>query len=367
MAKELFNSPRYEGKGLAPNISNISNPSIVILFVILFVTLSLLIGNPPHQLLFYFPFAFIFTVGIFILALFVEMFILAQFDKINYKIYVKNLNKQKDLFHRDGKLPYILPYEELNHSLISLKLRLFAVVMMADKEEKVVELEKVKAYISNHELAKRLNELKKYLKEDFAVEDVAFAMYWWYEKDREEILKALFDLAYADGDFCEEEEYTLRYIAYHMHLNESEYERALRKFINENSIKDGYERYQKARYKRAGGYWYRDKKGNKKWYAFKDKEKDKEKDKKTEGNSNNSGYQGKTTPSISPELQKAYAVLGIPVDATPSEINACKRNLLRLNHPDLVATRGQEAVNNATLKCQKINQAYELLKANGKC
>jgi DnaJ-class molecular chaperone len=60
-------------------------------------------------------------------------------------------------------------------------------------------------------------------------------------------------------------------------------------------------------------------------------------------------------------------VLGIPVDATPSEINACKRNLLRLNHPDLVATRGQEAVNNATLKCQRINQAYELLKANGKC
>ena len=147
-----------------------------------------------------------------------------------------------------------------------------------------------------------------------------------------------------------------------MHLNESVYERALRKFINENSIKDGYEQYQKARYKRGGGYWYRDKMGNKKWYAFKDDD-----EKKTEDSSSASGNSHKTTPSISPELQKAYAVLGIPVDATPSEINACKRNLLRLNHPDLVATRGQEAVNNATLKCQRINQAYELLKANGKC
>ena len=372
MAKELFNSPRYEKKGFTSNISNsnISNPSIVILFVILFVILSLIIGYPLQPLLFYFPFAFIFTVGIFISALFVEIFILALFDKINYKIYVKNLNKQKNLFHRDGTLPYILPYEESsNQNLISLKLRLFAVVMKADKEEKVVEWDIVKTYIYKDELqnyknyTNRVDELKKYLKEDFAVEDVAFAMYWLCEKEREDILKELFDLAYADGDFCEEEEYMLRYIAYHMHLNESEYERTLRKFIKENSIKDGYERYQKARYKRAGGYWYRDKKGNKKWYAFKDEEKDK----KTEGNSNNTGYQGNTPPSISPELQKAYAVLGIPVDATPSEINACKRNLLRLNHPDLVATKGQEAVNNATLKCQRINQAYEFLKANGKC
>ena len=108
--------------------------------------------------------------------------------------------------------------------------------MKADKEEKVVEMDKVKTYINNHEdhnYTNRVDEFKKYLKEDFAVEDVAFAMYWWYENDREEIIKALFDLAYADGDFCEEEEYTLRYIAYHMHLNESEYERTLRKFINE--------------------------------------------------------------------------------------------------------------------------------------
>ena len=142
-----------------------------------------------------------------------------------------------------------------------------------------------------------------------------------------------------------------------MHLNEDEYERTLRNFIIEHW--NGYEQYHKARY---GGYWYRDKKGNRKWYAFKDDD-----EKKTEDSSSASGNSHKTTPSISPELQKAYAVLGIPVDATPSEINACKRNLLRLNHPDLVATKGQEAVNNATLKCQRINQAYELLKANGKC
>lgn len=361
MAKELFNSPRYEKKGFIPNLFDYKINVFIwtgCFLWMLIPTIGLALYLALHSCVFFISF----FIGGFV---FFRVGSSDVFNKIyNHKLYVKNLNKQKDLFHNDGDVPYILPYEELNHSLISLKLRLFTVVMKADKEEKVLEMDKVKTYINNHEehnYTNRVDEFKKYLKEDFAVEDVAFAMYWLCEKEREDILKELFDLAYADGDFCDEEEYILRYIAYHMHLNEDEYERTLRNFIIEHW--NGYERYQKARYKRAGGYWYRDKKGNKKWYSFKDEEKDK----KTEGNSNNSGYQGKTTPSISPELQKAYAVLGIPVDATPSEINACKRNLLRLNHPDLVATRGQEAVNNATLKCQKINQAYELLKANGKC
>ena len=347
MAKELFNSPRYKEKGFISKIldgSSLGCLLCVLLLIFCIIIDVFFLKNAVFCILF---------LGLWPFCIIVEEHDNKTRTKIKYFFYVRTLKKQKNLFHIGKKSPYIAPYELLDHNFTNLKLRLFAVVMMADKEEKVVELEKVKAYISNHELAKRLNELKKYLKEDFAVEDVAFAMYWWYEKDREEIMKALFDLAYADGDFCEEEEYTLRYIAYHMHLNESEYERALRNFIKEKNKnkKDGY------------GYWYHDKKGNRRWYSFKNEEKDK----KTEGNSNNSGYQGKTTPSISPELQKAYAVLGIPVDATPSEINACKRNLLRLNHPDLVATKGQEAVNNATLKCQRINQAYELLKANGKC
>ena len=346
MAKELFNSPRYKEKGFISKIldgSSLGCLLCVLLLIFCIIIDVFFLKNAVFCILF---------LGLWPFCIIVEEHDNKTRTKIKYFFYVRTLKKQKNLFHVGKKSPYIAPYELLDHNFTNLKLRLFAVVMMADKEEKVVELEKVKAYISNHELAKRLNELKKYLKEDFAVEDVAFAMYWWYEKDREEIMKALFDLAYADGDFCEEEEYTLRYIAYHMHLNESEYERTLRNFIKEKNKnqKDGY------------GYWYRDKKGNRKWYAFKDDD-----EKKTGDSSSASGNSHKTTPSISPELQKAYAVLGIPVDATPSEINACKRNLLRLNHPDLVATKGQEAVNNATLKCQRINQAYELLKANGKC
>lgn len=364
MAKELFNSPRYEKKEIIP-IYDINNDFEKIPYLIVFLIILAGILDEFFQKSFYFyPIPFLLMMGFAVIKLaYLILFNLGGLmsDKINYRLYVKNLNKQKILFHRDGTLPYILPYEELTDNFMSLKLRLFVVVMRADKEEKVLEMDKVKSYISNHEhqsnYTNRVNEFKKYLKEDFAVEDVAFAMYWLCEKEREDILKELFDLAYADGDFCDEEEYILRYIAYHMHLNEDEYERTLRNFIIEHW--NGYEQYHKARY---GGYWYHDKNGNRKRNASKDDD-----EKKTGDSSSASGSNHKTTPSISPELQKAYAVLGISVDATPSEINACKRNLLRLNHPDLVATRGQEAVYNATLKCQKINQAYELLKANGKC
>lgn len=247
-----------------------------------------------------------------------------------------------------------------------MTLRLLSIIMKADKEERVVEMEKVKTYIMKEapsDYKNRLDQFNNYLKEDFAVEDVAFAMYWWAENNISNTLKTLFDLAYADGDFCEEEEYMLRYMAYHMHITETNYEKILKQYIYEyqsNNYDEYYNQYMKARYKRVGGYWYRDRKGRKQWYSFKD-------DEQTGDYSSSSGSDNTTTPSISAELLKAYAVLGISVDATPSEIKACKRNLLRLNHPDLFSTRGQEAISAATLKCQKINQAYELLRTNGKC
>jgi uncharacterized tellurite resistance protein B-like protein len=115
--------------------------------------------------------------------------------------------------------------------------------MKADKEEKVVEMDVVKAFIKKMNrlnFKKSLVKFNEYLKDNYAVEDVAFAMYWWFEDTDEnnkyndkryDTLMLLFDLAYADGDFNEEEEYMLRYIAYHMRLTEADYEKTLRKYI----------------------------------------------------------------------------------------------------------------------------------------
>ena len=365
MEKELFDTPRYDGKkGFIYQDSVISLIISCYLFPFLFIAIE---G--------YISFKFNFSGAIHLIGMLVStalgissLFLFFSFiEKIKYKQYLKRLENQKDLFHYNGKTAYIIPYNDDSKSpYVDLTLRLLSIIMKADKEERVVEMEKVKTYIMKEapsDYKNRLDQFNNYLKEDFAVEDVAFAMYWWAENNISNTLKTLFDLAYADGDFCEEEEYMLRYMAYHMHITETNYEKIIKQYIYEyqsNNYDEYYNQYMKARYKRVGGYWYRDRKGRKQWYSFKD-------DEQTGDYSSSSGSDNTTTPSISAELLKAYAVLGISVDATPSEIKACKRNLLRLNHPDLFSTRGQEAISAATLKCQKINQAYELLRANGKC
>lgn len=356
MAKEIFNSPRYEKKGFISQDGAFPSLYLLSIFVWIFIAGYFKLDSDT-------------AIISFVLVLFFVPIVFI-FGKFKYRQYQKRLSDK--LFYTNGKTRYTAPHEfgmtlSDNFSLyLDMTLRLLSIIMKADKEERVVEMEKVKTYIMKEapsDYKNRLDQFNNYLKEDFAVEDVAFAMYWWAENNISNTLKTLFDLAYADGDFCEEEEYMLRYMAYHMHITETNYEKILKQYIYEyqsNNYDEYYNQYMKARYKRVGGYWYRDRKGRKQWYSFKD-------DEQTGDYSSSSGSDNTTTPSISAELLKAYAVLGISVDATPSEIKACKRNLLRLNHPDLFSTRGQEAISAATLKCQKINQAYELLRTNGKC
>lgn len=363
MTKELFNSPRYGKKGFFSDNKYWLIRTFTPLFTLPLVgCIIAVIFHASKNSLIDSIFEFSLYAGIAspIIAFFIDFL-----DFFKYKEYLKKIHENKDLFHEDGKSAYITPYnKELIFSPSSLQtsltLRLLALVMKADKEERVREMDYAKAYIryidkSNYET--RLTEFNSYQKEDYAVEDVAFAMYWWFEetKDKEisederyETLKFMFKMAYADGSLCEEEEFLLRYAAYHMRLTEYDYTTAIKKSLNDSQ----YEQYLRTRYKKEGGYWVRDKNGRKRWVSFQNESK------QTETN---------TKTFISAELQKAYTVLSISVDASPSEINACKRNLLRRYHPDLVSYKGQEAIDTATIKTQEINQAYDVLKANGKC
>jgi len=369
MAKALFNSPRYDKKIITNEAS----------FTV-YMGLSIIGIGALLSIIFFNPAIVICSIGIafYGFPFYVQCYSEKRFV---YKPYIKTLEKQKKLFHVEGKSSYQATYEQIksNHFHLDLTLRLLAVVMNADKEERVVEMQCVKDYLQNllfsnssfsdlQQYSTKITEFKSYLKDNYSVEDVAFAMYWWFEEKesiedrRHETLYAMFSVAYADGDFCENEEYMLRYIAYHMRLTNNDYENVLFKFLRNNNDDDNFkervEDYIKTRYKRDGGYWYRDRFGNKQWHSIPKDEDDE---------ANEESKESENAPHIPTELEKAYAVLGIPVDATPSEINACKRNLMRRNHPDLVAYKGQEAVAAATSKCQAINQAYELLKANGRC
>lgn len=101
------------------------------------------------------------------------------------------------------------------------------------------------------------------------------------------------------------------------------------------------------------------------------KEKSNKKDKRQNRNSQNDNSQSNSQNNqsnhqskYSSELEKAYAALGIDRNATDKEVSACWRNLMRVNHPDLMESKGPEAVRKATVKCQEINKAFDIVKAS---
>lgn len=60
----------------------------------------------------------------------------------------------------------------------------------------------------------------------------------------------------------------------------------------------------------------------------------------------------------------AYAVLGLPKDATDEQVRAAWRRLMRENHPDAMASRGasKDLIQRATDKVAEINSAWDRIK-----
>ncbi|MDB5378589.1 MAG: molecular chaperone DjlA [Rubritepida sp.] len=64
----------------------------------------------------------------------------------------------------------------------------------------------------------------------------------------------------------------------------------------------------------------------------------------------------------------AYAVLGLPKDATDEQVRTAWRKLMRENHPDAMASRGapQDLIQRATGKVAEINNAWDRIKRERK-
>ena len=229
----------------------------------------------------------------------------------------------------------------INNPFVTLTLKLLAQAMKVDRSKMVCELDVIKAFILKYDkedFQKRMLEVKKYLKFDYkelAVEDACTSINNIFKLDykkREEILKYLVDLIYADETCTNEENIFLEKIAKKLDVSSSSFDFMRMKYEN------------------------RKKKNEKQ-----DKKQEKEqKDNKEQRNTN----QNSSQPKFNSELEKAYAALGIDKDASDKEIRACWRNLIRVNHPDLMESKGAAAVLKATEKCQELNKAFEIVKAS---
>lgn len=229
--------------------------------------------------------------------------------------------------------------EQKDTSFVTLTLELLVEAMKVDRSKMVCELDVIKAFILKHDkenFQERVLEVKKYLSYEYIevhVEEICTNIYKQFRQDyhkREEILKLLFELIYAD-ETCTYVEYNfLKKAANMLKISKTSFDFMRMKFENRKNKKQ--ENKQQS-YSQNGNY---------------------QKDQN----------QNSSQPKYTSELDKAYAALGIDKDASDKEIRACWRNQIRVNHPDLMESKGAEAVMKATVKCQELNKAFEIVKAS---
>ena len=246
----------------------------------------------------------------------------------------KGYNKEKKSNEENNKKK-----EGTNSPFVTLTLELLVEAMKVDKSKMVCELDIIKAFIMKYDkenFQERMLEMKKYLSNEYNemnVESVCTRINEQFRqnyKKREEILNFLVDLIYAD-ETCTNVEYNfLKKVAERLKVSKSAFDFMRMKYENRKNKK----------------------------------QENKRQSNKQNNNSKSNNKQSDSQRKYTSELDKAYAALGISQDATDKELSATWRNLMRVNHPDLMENQGAEAVRKATAKCQEINKAFEIIKAS---
>ena len=253
-------------------------------------------------------------------------------------------DKKEEKNKREKKTGYNNNQQDYkDNSFVTLTLELLVEAMKVDRSKMVCELDVIKAFILKHDkknFQERVLEVKNYLSYEYIevhVEEICTNIYKQFRQDnqkREDILKLLFELIYAD-ETCTNTEYNfLKKVAERLKVSKSAFDFMRMKYENRKN-----------------------KQQNK-------RQESKQQSNRQNGNSQEDENQSNSQPKYTSELEKAYAALGIDKDASDKEIRASWRNLIRVNHPDLMESKGAESVMKATVRTQEINKAFEIVKAS---
>ena len=263
--------------------------------------------------------------------------------------------------------------EEGDRIFVDNALIIMAKVMAADRTNMVCELDIIKQFIKKYDEAnfkKQVNYVKELASKyknpvDTTLSDCDrliteinnvsnFTRKKWF-------LEYLFEIAFSDGSCSAEEKLFLKRVVEKLDgFDLSTYNFMVKKYEKKNKNYTGTrktEEYSQYEYESTDN----ESTGNK-YSSYSQNESSYSTDGYYQSTNSSSSYSSNTSKPLT-ELQKAYAALDLTEEATDREIKARRRNLMRLNHPDLVANKGEAAVNMANLRCQEINKAFELIKA----
>ncbi len=285
-----------------------------------------------------------------------------KYDKMYYYAQKEKEKREKKEKKEKKKEKEKNTYNENKDKYVELTLTLMVEAMKVDRSKMVCELDVIKEFISqndNANFSKRVQEVKELLKGDYDKENVTQIcqriknLYQNSYSKREEILKAVISVVYADETCTPFELEFLKTVAFELQVSRN----------NLTFIRLSYEN----RKKREEENRKRKEEVNSRRMEKKKREEEarRERERKNQNNyQSNNSHSNSSSSSYTSELEKAYAALGIDKKATDKEIKASWRNLMRVNHPDLVASKGSAAVESATRKCQEINKAFEVIKAS---
>ncbi len=264
--------------------------------------------------------------------------------------------------------------DEKDKIFVDNALIIMAKVMAADRTNMVCELDIIKQFIKRYDEV-HFKERVKYVKEyalkfknqtystqsdfDSYINRINktsnFTRKKWF-------LEYLFEIAFSDGSCSSEEKLFLKRITEKLNgMNSSTYNIYEKKYQKKNqtftSTRDT-EEYSQYEYESTDN----DSTSSNKYSSYSQNGSSYNTGSYYQSTGSNSSYSSNTSKPLT-ELQKAYAALDLTEEATDKEIKARRRNLMRLNHPDLFAQQGEKAVEIANLRCQEINKAFELIKA----
>lgn len=263
--------------------------------------------------------------------------------------------------------------KEEDQIFVTNALIIMAKVMAADRTNMVCELDIIKQFIKKYDEA-NFKERVKYVKElaskyknpvDTTLSDCDrliaeinnvsnFTRKKWF-------LEYLFEIAFSDGSCSAEEKLFLKRVVEKLdgldlstyNFMEKKYEKKNKNYTGTRKTEEFSQYEYDSTESESSGNKYSSYSNNGSSYNTGSYHK----------HTDSSSSYSSNTPKPLTELQKAYAALDLTEDATDREIKARRRNLMRLNHPDLFAQQGEKAVEIANLRCQEINKAFELIKA----
>lgn len=263
--------------------------------------------------------------------------------------------------------------EEEDQIFVTNALIIMAKVMAADRTNMVCELDIIKQFIKKYDEAnfkKQVNYVKELASKyknpvdttlsdcDRLITDINevsnFTRKKWF-------LEYLFEIAFSDGSCGFEEKIFLKRVVEKLegfdlstyNFMEKKYEKKNKNYTGTRKTEEFSQYEYDSTESESSGNKYSSYSNNESSYST---------DGYYKSTDSSSSYNSNTSKPLT-ELQKAYAALDLTEEATDREIKARRRNLMRLNHPDLVANKGEAAVNMANLRCQEINKAFELIKA----